>query len=593
MSRNSSAKRFFSTILALLLMFSFALPAGAIGNGGVNGFRALRGAQAAAFNVPGDMSLVRHDSLTSYGVQGDRYQQMFNGAKVFGGQLSVYKNSNGETFAVVGAHYPNLVAANAIKLNAGQAKAAVAKRPEAVGQLSSDLMINPSNGRYFYVVESRGMDSRWFYWVDAENGNLLNAYDGFADGSGVGVLGDTKDLTGLTTFSGGQYQLVSADGRQKTYDALNRNSLPGTIATDSDDNWNLAGTSSPGQAALVDAHFYARVTDDFYLNNHGFDWMVPYPQGMVSSAHYKRNYNNAGWNGTQMVYGDGDGTTFINFSGDLDVVGHELSHGVTEATSNLIYQNESGALNESFSDMMGTAIEYDYYGASYAGLWTLGEDIGPEGSPYADGLRSLEDPTIYGDPTHYADRYTGTSDNGGVHTNSSISNHWFYLLVNGGQNADSNRASGTNVQGIGFEAAEDIVYLGFTALTAGADFCDARASTIAVAGNNDANVADAWDEVGVDEVLCGGSTGGGNGPAITNVSSSKTRGNSFVITWTTDVPSNSAVSFSCCGTYNDSAMVTSHSMSFNGSKGVLYEYFVTSEDANGNSTTEGPFYHQN
>ncbi len=197
---------------------------------------------------------------------------------------------------------------------------------------------------------------------------------------------------------------------------------------------------------------------------------------MVSTAHYKRSYNNAGWNGTQMVYGDGDGTTFIEFSGDLDVVGHELSHGVTEATSNLIYQNESGALNEAFSDMMGTAIEY-YFGT---GNWTLGEDIMPGGNY----LRSLANPTLKGDPSHYADRYTGTNDNGGVHTNSGIANHWFYLLTNGGQNANPARASGTNVQGVGLAAAEAITYLGFTALPANASFCAARAGTIAVAGDN-------------------------------------------------------------------------------------------------------------
>ena len=180
-------------------------------------------------------------------------------------------------------------------------------------------------------------------------------------GSGTGVLGDTKDLAGLTTFSSGSYRMVSADGRQTTYDARNRNSLPGTLATDSDDFWNTAGRQSPGQPALVDAHFYARVTDDYYRSTHSFDWLTHYPQGMVSSAHLQRNYNNAYWNGSQMAYGDGDGSSFIEFPGDLDVVGHELSHGVTDATSDLIYQNESGALNEAFSDMMGTAIEF-YFG---------------------------------------------------------------------------------------------------------------------------------------------------------------------------------------------------------------------------------------
>ena len=84
-------------------------------------------------------------------------------------------------------------------------------------------------------------------------------------------------------------------------------------------------------------------------------------------------YNNAYWNGSQMAYGDGDGSNFVELSGDLDVVGHELSHGVTDATSDLIYQNESGALNEAFSDIMGTAIEF-YYGS---GNWTIGEDVTP------------------------------------------------------------------------------------------------------------------------------------------------------------------------------------------------------------------------
>lgn len=595
MSHNGSRKQFFSILITLLLLFSFVVPVAANGNNGQDGFRALKGADAAAFRVPGDMSLIRQDNVSANGALAERYQQFYNGAKVFGGQLSVYKDLGGNTFAVVGGHYQNLIASNKVKLNNGQAKSAVAKQPEAVGQLFSELMINPSSGRYFYNVESRGFDSRWFFWVDAETGELLNSYNGFADGSGTGVLGDTKDLTGLTTFSGGTYQMVSSDGRQKTYDALNRNKLPGNLATDSNDIWDAAGSTSPGQAAMVDAHFYARVTDNYYLNEHGFNWMTAYPQGMISSVHVQRNYNNAGWNGTQMVYGDGDGTTFINFSGDLDVVGHELSHGVTEATSNLIYQNESGALNESFSDMMGAAIEYHYYGVSYDGLWTLGEDIGPDGSPYADGLRSFADPTIYGDPSHYADLYTGTGDNGGVHTNSSISNHWFYLLVNGGQNVDPSYASGTNVQGISFEAAEDIVYLGFTALTASSNFCAARASTIVVAGNNAANVADAWDEVGVDEALCGGGgPGGGDGPVISNVSAAalNARRGTFEITWTTDVPSNSKVTFTCCGDYTDSAVVTNHRMTFNGSKGALYEYYVTSSNADG-ATTEGPFFYQN
>ena len=119
MSHNVSRKRFFSISITLLLLFSFVVPVAANGNNGQDGFRALRGAQAAAFHVPNDMSLVRHDDLSAYGVQAERYQQYFNGAKVFGGQLSVYKDSSGGTLAVVGGHYPGIIASNTIKLNCG------------------------------------------------------------------------------------------------------------------------------------------------------------------------------------------------------------------------------------------------------------------------------------------------------------------------------------------------------------------------------------------------------------------------------------------------------------------------------------------
>lgn len=550
------------------------------------GFRALAAQQAAAFRVPADMRLVAQGVAGRDRLRYERYQQMFGDAEVLGGQITIYRDASGVATAVIGNHFPAVNAVNTPRLAAGQAQAVAARQVGGGGEWYTRLMIDAGNGRYFYEVENRRSDSRWFHWVDAETGAIVNAYDGMMHGSGTGVLGDNKDLTGLTTSSGGSYQLVSTDGRQKTYDARNRNSLPGVLATDGDDNWITAGAKSPGQPALVDAQFYARVTDNYYRSTYSFNWNTYYPQGMVSSAHVQRNYNNAGWNGSQMVYGDGDGTNFIEFSGELDVVGHELSHGVTDATSDLIYQNESGALNEAFSDIMGTAIEY-YYGT---GNWTIGEDI----TPGANGIRNMADPGEDGDPSHYADRYTGTSDNGGVHWNSGIANHWFYLLVNGGQNASPSRASGTNVQGIGLAAAEQIAYKGFTALPATANFCAARAGTIAVAGAKAANVADGWDEVGVTESLCGGGGGGdpGDGPVISNVTSKKLRGGKFRISWTTDVASDSAVIFTCCGTYANASLVTSHSMQFNGSIGASYEYFVESA-ANGKTSRAGPFTHQN
>ena len=556
---------------------------------GRSGFRAVTGAAAAAFRVPPDMRLIAQERVgRDRQIVSERYRQYVGNAEVLGGQLTVYRDDAGERDAVVGAYYADLTPANSIRLTAGAAQGIAAGRRDTAGATwKVDLMISPGTARYFYRVESRGVDARWFYWIDADTGAVLNEYDGLTTGSGegVGVLGDTKFLTDLTFYSGSTYQLVSADKRQKTYDAQNRSKLPGVLATDADDDWDTIGSASPGQGALVDAQFYANVTDDYYFFTHGFNWVAKYPQGMVSSAHVGRRYNNAYWNGTQMAYGDGDGSSFIEFSGDLDVVGHELSHGVTEATSNLVYQNESGALNEAFSDMMGTAIEFH----NSSGNWTIGEDI----TPNTNGIRNMENPNEDGDPSHYADRYTGTSDNGGVHTNSGIANHWFYLLVEGGQNANVNRRSGVSVMGIDHEAAEDIAFAGFTALTATASFCDARLATIAVAGVHAENVKAAWKEVGVDETLCASGGGEPGTLVIGTVSSMKLTGTKFQIKWTTDVPADSDVIFTCCGTYSNSSLVTSHSMQFNGSRGVIYEYRVRSTDADGNTATSEPNYHQN
>ena len=142
--------------------------------------------------------------------------------------------------------------------------------------------------------------------------------------------------------------MISSDGRQATNDTNNKWRLPGTLFSDPDGTWNTAGRISPGQPAGVDAHYYANVTDDYYmaifnrnsLNNNGMR--------MVSTAHYGRNYNIAFWNGQQIAYGEGK-KTFRELSGGLDVTTHEFTHGVTDFTSDLVYQGESGALNESFS----------------------------------------------------------------------------------------------------------------------------------------------------------------------------------------------------------------------------------------------------
>src|SRR4029079_12313672 len=119
--------------------------------------------------------------------------------------------------------------------------------------------------------------------------------------------------------------------------------------TDADNKW-----VDTAQRAGVDAQYYAGQVYDWYKNNVGRNSIDNAGMSLESLVHYSRNYNNAFWNGTYMVYGDGDRTTFIPRAGGIDVIGHELTHGVTEKTSGLVYQDQSGALNESWSDAMGS-----------------------------------------------------------------------------------------------------------------------------------------------------------------------------------------------------------------------------------------------
>jgi len=212
-----------------------------------------------------------------------------------------------------------------------------------------------------------------------------------------------------------------------------------------------------------------------------------------------------------VVYGEGlppgfvlSGTrqTVDYFAGGLDVVAHELSHGVTEFTSGLIYENESGALNEAFSDIMGVSAKF-FFRPAGSGIgqanYELGSDVFRPG-----GIRSFDNPAVFGDPDHYSKRYLGSDDNGGVHTNCTIVDHAFYLAIEGG----TNRTSGLSVQGVGSsnrEQIEKVFYRGFTLmLTPNAAFADARAATIQSArdlyGGGSAverAVTQAWTAVGV------------------------------------------------------------------------------------------------
>jgi bacillolysin len=497
-------------LLVILTLCTIVLGASAQENNGASdGFVAFSGDQARQYAVPGDV----HEVWTSSddGVTQTRYQQYVGDAAVYGGQITVLSR-NGQQAAVVGNHYSNLSPSNQIKLSKAGAREKVQRVRGNSGKFITTLYINPKNGVRFYEVDSQRFASRKVFHINAQTGAKIRAYNNLQENiePGTGVKGDTKQLD--VTVSGSAHQLISEDRRQATYDAQNRKELPGTLFVDpnSDGAWNLAGRTSPGQPAGVDAHYYANVTDDFYSTVFKRNSLDGKGIQMVSTTHFGKNYNNAFWNGSQITYGDGDGTTFIELSGGFDVTTHEFTHGVTDFTSNLVYQGESGALNESFSDMMGNSSEF--YAAqkrldpAAKPDWQIGEDV-YRGTTTVPGFRNMADPFEDGDPDYYTERYTGKQDNGGVHTNSGIPNHAYYLVVKGGSNAGEKRGhnhKGPVVTPIKLADAEKIFYLAFTSLPSTATMSQARQTTVAVAvarygaGSQQAiSTRDAWEAVGV------------------------------------------------------------------------------------------------
>ncbi|GGB10864.1 peptidase M4 family protein [Macrococcus hajekii] len=372
---------------------------------------------------------------------------------------------------------------------------AVAKAFEAAGVKStevknmdrkvvkkSDLVINAEQNKYVYDVQLiyvTPKPANWKIQIDAQTGEVVkkqNLIEKIATtGYGYGNKGDYKPLN--MASDGRQYALIDQthNGNIETYDARNTD-YNFSLMTDYD-----RAFTSPGQRAGVDAHYYADQVYDYYKNVHGRDSYDGRGADIYSVVHYGYNYNNAFWNGEAMFYGDGDGRTFSSLSGANDVIAHELTHAVTEYTAGLVYENQPGALNESFSDVFGYFVDPDFL---------MGEDVYTPGVS-GDALRSMSNPEQYDQPSHMRDfQYlpnTEQGDNGGVHINSGIPNKAFYNTVTV---MDKSKA-------------EKIYYRALTYyLTPNASFSDAKAALVQSAqdlyGSADANiVANAWNNVGV------------------------------------------------------------------------------------------------
>jgi hypothetical protein len=280
--------------------------------------------------------------------------------------------------------------------------------------------------------------------------------------------------------------------RRNVYDAQHKRKLPGKPA-------RAEGKKPVSDVEVNEAYDGTGAVYDFYLRVLGRNSIDGNGLPLVSTVHYGRNFDNALWNGKQMVFGDGDGKLFNRFTAAPDVIGHELTHGVTQSTAGLAYSGQTGALNEHVSDVFGILVKHFLLGQPAAEAdWIIGEGLLAPGVR-GQGIRSMSAPgTAYNDPVlgkdpqpaHMRDYKHTVADNGGVHINSGIPNHAFYLAA-------------VWIGGYAWEVAGQIWYAALTTkVSANAQFGDFADATVMVAGEmfgtaTQRAVADAWRQVGV------------------------------------------------------------------------------------------------
>jgi Zn-dependent metalloprotease len=305
-------------------------------------------------------------------------------------------------------------------------------------------------------------------------------------------------------------------GKQRTvYDAQTGTVLPGIQVRDE-------GDPPTGDDAVNEAYDGSGATYDLFRDVYERESIDDRGMRLDSTVHYEQGYDNAFWNGSQMVYGDGDedipeaDRLFNRFTIAKDIIGHELTHGVTEFEARLVYRDQSGALNESLSDVFGSLVKQRSLGhtAQQAG-WIIGAGLFTP-NVNGQGIRSMSAPgTAYDDPVlgkdpqpgHMSDFKNVDYDNGGVHINSGIPNHAFYIVAN-------------EIGGHAWERAGNIWYVALRdRLRAKSDFQDAANMTYAVARQlfgagslEQQAVLKGWSEAGINVVEEREDDGGGSPP---------------------------------------------------------------------------------
>ncbi len=426
-----------------------------------------------------ELDVVRID-IDNLGMRHVRFQQHYNGLPVVGANLIVHYTSDGVLKTVNGNYEPEISIAKTPRISGDEAVRLASQDLESFfGSGNPDqpeLVIFPWEGTTYVAwrlfLYSDSPMGRWEYFVDAATGDVIYKADRIMDidavGTGVNVMGDPRNHIDVD-YTGSEYQMrdltrqASNDphghgGQMPAGNYIQTNiagtNLPGSIATDSDNYWDDPASQSPA----VDGHVYSTLVYDYLLtqfNRNGYD---DAGASMLCIVNYSGDGdNNAYWDGSRIVVWSWS-SGWRSLATCPDVIAHEWGHAVTEYTSGLVYQKEPGALNESFSDMIGAAFEF-FHDTLDTPDWYMGEN----GLVSGNGFRSLDNPHEFGDPDTYGtdDPYwidvvncspSYQNDYCGVHTNSGVGNKWFSLLSDGGSH------NGQAVVGIGVQNAMKVAY---------------------------------------------------------------------------------------------------------------------------------------
>ncbi|WP_405750281.1 M4 family metallopeptidase [Streptomyces sp. NBC_00012] len=467
-----------------------------------------------------------------------RYERTFAGLPVLGGDLVVKESKAGATQAVTKASKVTSGQLKAVDLKAdvapakaesqalGLAKADGSKKAEADRAPRKVVWMAQGKPQLAYEtvvggLQQDGTPNELHVITDAATGAKLYEWQGVENGTG-----NTQYNGQVTLGTAPSYTLTDTGrGNHKTYNLNHGSSGTGTLFTNSTDVWGN-GNPSNAETAAADAHYGAAETWDYYKNVHGRTGIRGDGVGAYSRVHYGNAYVNAFWQDSCfcMTYGDGEGN--VKPLTSLDVAAHEMSHGVTAATANLVYSGESGGLNEATSDIFAAGVEFYSNTTADPGDYLVGEkiDINGDGTP----LRYMDKPSKDGASK---DAWYSGIGNIDVHYSSGPANHFFYLLSEGsgakvvnGVSYDSPTSDGLPVTGIGRAKAEQIWFKALTTkFTSTTNYAAARTGTLAVAGELYGTtsaeykaVGDAWAAINV------GTRDGGNPDPGGKVFESKT-----------------------------------------------------------------------